>query len=227
MSPMAEHQSGKIEIVGRETARYSGPEGEVEFFAFGAIRGRAFVYRGAKMVEAIDAGSLAWAGDRAGQPMSDADRARILDAIRRWYRSQGIPYNLRHPSGEVEDETGARDPGFRSALPRVEHSEGWTVTDLYLSPEHPDPDAFPPTITYAGPEGTAELRRDFELVEEVRHERFRTVSEKARQRVLRRATLRWTGTRAREPMSVADRERILERIRSVYDEWGYPYEVRE
>ncbi len=213
-------------MTGREAARYSGPEGEATFFAFGAMHGGAFVHRGGQMVEALDAESLAWTGDRAGEPMTEADRAAVLDGIRQWYRSQGIPYDLRLPSGTVEDETGAVRPGFRTALPRAEHSDGWCVTDLRLSPEYPDADHFPPTVEYSGPEGTAEIDRSIEVVEEVRHERFRDVVDRIRMIVLSAETLRWTGTRAGEAMTDADRHRIMDRIRSVYERWGYRYEIR-
>lgn len=160
--------------------------------------------------------------------MTASDREAILDGIRHWYRSHAIPYELRLPSGAVEDETGAVHPGFRSALPRAAHSDGWNVTDVHQSPEYPDPDRFPQTtVEYAGPEGTAEVRRTIEVRDEVRHERFRDVVEGIHYTVLAANTLQWTGERSGEPMSEADRERILNRIRSVYDEWGYPYDIRE
>ncbi|MBA3878059.1 MAG: hypothetical protein C0498_14280, partial [Anaerolinea sp.] len=168
-----------------------------------------------------------WAGERAGQPVTDEDRARMADALRAYYRSRGRPYALRHLSGEIEDETGRRYPGFASALPHASHSDGWSLTDFYLSPEFPDPEVYPPTIAYAGPEGSAELTRTFKIVDEVRHERFHDVPVKIRRTVLHPGTLHWTGDRTDEPMTDADRARIIERIRSVYDEWGHAYEVEE
>lgn len=202
-----------IRSIGRETNRYSGPEGEVDFEAFGAMRGGAFVYRHGALVEAVDAATIRWAGPRAGQPMDTEDRDRILERLREYHRSRGIPYSIRHASGEVEDETGAVDPGFRTALPHVEHSDGWSLTDLFMSPEFPDPDDFPPTVRYRDATGEADLPREVPTIDG------------ERRRVLHPGRLRWIGDRDGEPMSDLDRTRIVSRIRSAYDEWGYRYDV--
>lgn len=202
-----------IRPIGRETSRYSGPEGDVDFDAFGAMHGGEFVYRDGVMVESIDAGSLRWAGPRAGRPMDADDRARILDRLRAYLRAHRIPYAIRHASGEVEDETGAFHPGFRTALPRVEHSDGWSLTDLFMSPEYPDPDDYPPTVRYRDATGEADLPRQVPTIEG------------ERRRVLDPSGLRWVGDREDEPMGEPDRTRIMDRIRSAYDEWGYRYEL--
>lgn len=201
--------------MGRETGRYMGPDGEAEFLATGAMRGGELVYRGGRVVDEADVSTICWVGSRAGQPMSEPDRERITDAIRNYYRSDGSPYQLRHPSGELEDETGRRTPGFRSALPHAEHSDGWSLTDLRMSPEFPDPASFPPTVVYRDAEGVAELPRRVEI----RGDR--------RIRVLVPRQLRWRGDRDGQPIAESDRARIVERIRSVYDEWGYPYELED
>jgi len=194
-----------------ERYRYRRPGFEFEFDAWNEI---ALV-------------TCRWAGERSAQPVTDEDRALMAEALRGYYRGRGIPYELRHPSGEIEDESGRLRPGFASALPHAAHSDGWSLTDLYLSPEFPDPEVYPPTIAYAGPEGSAELTRSIRLVDEVRHERFHDVPVTVRRRVLHPGTLHWTGGRTGEPMTDADRARITERVRSVYDEWGYAYEVEE
>jgi len=46
-----------------------------------------------------------------------------------------------------------------------------------------------------------------------------------RRRVLHPGRLSWIGDRDGEPMSDLDRTRIVNRIRSAYDEWGYRYDV--
>ena len=202
-----------IREVGRETSLYSGPEGDVEFQAFGAMRGGEFVYRHGVMVEAIDAASLRWAGPQDGRPMSVDDRVRILGRLRAYFRDNRIPYNIRHPTGEVEDETGAVHPGFRSALPQVEHSDGWSLTDQFMSPEFPDPDDYPPTVRYRDATGEADLPRQVPTIGG------------ERRRVLHPGGLRWVGQREGEAMSDAERSRIMHRIRSAYDEWGYRYDL--
>jgi hypothetical protein len=203
----------RIEFVDRETGRYTGPLGQADFLATLAMHGGEIVRRAGRMVEAVDVSSIHWTGDRAGAAMSERDRDRILDVIRRHYDAERAPYQLRHLSGELEDETGHRNPGFRSALPNAVHSEGWSVADLWMSPDRPDPDSYPPTIVYEDTAGVAELPRRIE----VRGDR--------RFRVLVPGRLRWIGDRTGESMTDSDRERILERVRSVYDEWGYRYEV--
>jgi len=203
----------RIELVDWETSWYVGPDGQAEFLATGAMRGGEILRRSGRVVEAVGVATIRWVGDRSGEPVSDADRARIVEAIRNHYRSEGSPYQLRHPSGQLEDETGQRSPGFRSALPHAAHSEGWSLTDLWMSPDFPDPASFPPTVVYHDADGVAELPRRVE----VRGDR--------RLRVLVPRQLRWSGNREGEPMTEPDRARIVERIRSVYDEWGYRYEL--
>jgi hypothetical protein len=207
--------SATIRSVGRETSRYSGLEGDVDFEAFGAMHGGKFVYRGGVMVEAIDAASIRWAGSRAGHPMQTEDRSRFLDLLRAYFRERLLPYNIRHPSGEVEDEAGVIHPGFRTALPRVEHSDGWSMTDLFMSPEFPDANDYPPAVRYRDATGEADLPREIQTIAGERH------------RVLHPGALRWVGEREGEPMSDDDRTRIMERIRSAYDEWGNQYELVE
>jgi hypothetical protein len=207
--------SATIRSVGRETSRYSGPEGEADFEVFGARHGGEFVYRGGIMVEAIDADSLRWAGSSQGRPMDADDRARLLDAIRANFRERSLPYNIRHPSGEIEDEAGIIHPGFRSGLPHVEHSEGWSLTDLFLSPEFPEAADFPPVVRYRDAAGEAELSREIPTIDG------------ERRRVLHPGALRWVGERVGEPMSEDDRIRIMVRVRSAYDEWGYRYDLAD
>lgn len=91
----------------------------------------------------------------------------------------------------------------------------------------PDPTDFPPTVVYSGPEGTAEIDRTIEVVDEVRHERFRDVAELIHYSVLISESLRWTGDRTGEPMTEVDQHRIIDRIRSAYDEGGYRHVLRE
>ena len=207
--------SATVRSVGRETSRYSGPEGEADFEAFGAMHGGEFVYREGVMVEAIDAASIRWAGSRATQAMDAEDRARILERLRAYFQDRLLPYNIRHPSGEIEDEAGVIHPGFRTSLPRVEHSDGWSLTDLFLSPEFPDAADFPPVVRYRDAAGEAELPREIPTIDG------------ERRRVLHPGALQWVGEREGEPMSEDDRIRIMVRIRSAYDEWGYPYELAD
>jgi hypothetical protein len=202
-----------VRSVGRETSRYSGPEGDVDFEAFGVMRGGEFLYRNGVMVEAIDAATLRWAGSSTGRSMTADDRARILDALRAHFRARRIPYNIRHPSGDVEDETGAIHSGFRLALPHVEHSDGWSLTDLFMSPEYPDPDTYPPFVRYRDATGEAELPRQVPTIDG------------ERRRLLDPTGLRWIGDREGEPMNDDDRARLMARIRSAYDEWGYRYNL--
>jgi hypothetical protein len=204
-----------VRSVGRETCRYSGPEGEADFEAFGAMYGGEFVYRDGVMVEAIDADSIRWAGSGQGRPIDAADRARILEGLRVYFREQRIPYNIRHSTGEVEDEAGVIHPGFRTGSPHVEHSDGWSLTDLFLSPEFPDAADYPPTVRYRDATGEAELPRDIPTIDG------------ERRRVLHPGELHWVGEREGEPMSDDDRARIIDRIRSAYDEWGHRYDLAE
>lgn len=205
----------RIEYVDRETSRYVGSDGQAEFLETVAMWGGEIVRRSGRVVQAVDVATIHWVGDRSGERMADEDRARIVEAIRNRYRSEGSPYQLRHPTGELEDETGRRGPGFRSALPHAAHSDGWSLTDLWMSPEFPDPASFPPTVVYSDAEGVAELPRRVE----VRGDR--------RLEVLVPQQLRWRGDRDGQPMAEPDRVRIVERIRSVYDEWGYRYELAD
>lgn len=83
-----------------------------------------------------------------------------------------------------------------------------------MSPEFPDPTIYPETITYRDESGTAEMPRVIE------------VQGVQRSRVLLVAGLQWAGDRQGDPMDEPDRQRIVSRIRAVYDEWGYPYDLR-
>lgn len=213
VDPRSPQGEERIEFVDRETSRYIGPIGQADFLATQAMRGGEIIRRAGRIVEAVDVSSIRWTGDRAGEAMTEPDRDRIVDAIRRHNRGDHAPYQLRHPSGELEDEAGHRSPGFRSALPTAVHSAGWSVTDLWMSPAYPDPDTYPPAIIYADAAGVAELPRRIE----VRGDR--------RFRVLVPGRLQWIGDRTGESMTDGDRDRILERVRSVYDEWGYRYEI--
>jgi len=209
-----------------EIYRYTGPEGEIEFEVGRVYWGGEPVLRDGHAIVVVYP-DFRRVGDRSGEQIDDESCARILGNLRTYYRRRGLPYEIHHRTGEREDESGQLRPGFASALPRASHSDGWSLTDLYLSPEFPDPEVYPPTIAYAGPEGSAELTRTFTIVDEVRHERFHDVPVKVWRRVLHPGSLHWTGDRTGEPMTDADRARITERVRSVYDEWGYTYEVEE
>lgn len=115
--------------------------------------------------------------------LDDDARAHILDNLRQHYRQRGRPFEIRLPSGAREDESGRVRPGFRTALPVAEHSDGWSVTDLYMSRAFPDPNDYPPTTTYRGPEGEAELTRVFDLVESTRPEFGRLIQIRERRSV--------------------------------------------
>jgi hypothetical protein len=177
--------------------------------------GGEFVYRNGVIVEAIDAASIRWAASGAGRPMNAEDRARILDRLRAYFRERLLPYNIRHRTGEVEDEAGIIHPGFRTSLPRVEHSDGWSLIDLFLSPEFPEAHHYPPTVRYRDATGEADLPREIPTIDG------------ERRRVLHPAALHWVGEREGQPMSDDDRTRIMERIRSAYDEWGYSHELAD
>lgn len=110
-------EPASIEFVGREEGRYLGPEGQASFLATSAMRGGEVVRRGGRVVEAVDIATIRWMGDRADQPVSVDQRERIVATIRHHLKAEGVPYQLRHPSGELEDEAGRLQPGFRSALP--------------------------------------------------------------------------------------------------------------
>jgi hypothetical protein len=209
------HDVERIVLVDRESSRYVGSDGQAEFLATAAMRGGEIVRRSGRVVEAVDIATIRWVGDRSGELITDEDRARIVEAIRNHFRSEGSPYQLRHSSGELEDETGRRSPGFRSALPHAAHSDGWSLSDVWMSPEFPDPTSFPPMVVYRDASCVAELPRRIE----VRGDR--------RLRVLVPRQLRWCGDRDGQPMAEPDRARIVERIRSVYDEWGYRYVLED
>jgi hypothetical protein len=70
-------------------------------------------------------------------------------------------------------------------------------------------------VVYRDGSGEAELPRRIET------------DAKRQWRVLKPGGLRWIGARAGEPMGDGDRARIIGRIRSVYDEWGYPYALTD
>lgn len=203
----------EIVPVGWEAARYRGPEGEAELEVVPAFYGGEPLRRGGTAVLSVWSGSVRWVGGRRGQPMSETDRDRVLAAVREHYRRQGQPYELILPSGEVEDEGGQRKPGFKSALPRAEHSEGWSLEDLWLSPEYPGADEYPPTIVYSDDTGAAEIPRSIEVAGGVRR------------RVVDGTAVRWIGARAGEPVTADERARILARVRSAYDRWGEGYRL--
>lgn len=211
-----------------ESYRYVGPEGEIEFEVGTVYWQRKPVLRDGHEIDVISVDSFRRVGDRSGEALDDESRARILENLRHYYQQRALPYEIRHPSGEREDESGQIRPGFRTALPRAEHSEGWSLTDLYMSRAFPDPDDYPPTVTYQGLEGEAEMTRGFELVDSTRREMggLLEVREKVRRRTLLADSLHWTGERAGQPMTDEDRARILDCIRFVYDKWGHAYVVR-
>jgi hypothetical protein len=182
-----------------ETWRYTGPLGDAEFEA---------------PARSIFVPSLRWVGRRSGEPISETDRSALIGELRRLYREQGEPFELVFPSGEVEDETGCVRPGFRSALPRAEHSDGWSVVDLFLSPEYPDADEYPPTIEYTDASGVIEIPRQIEM------------DGGSRRCVLHLSSMRRIGEHEGDPIDGEERARIVERVRIVYDRWGPPYEVR-
>ena len=207
---------GSWEIVpaGWQAARYRGSEGEAEFEVVPAYYGGEPLHRGGKAVLSIASDSVRWVGGRQGQAMSESDRARILTAVREHYRRNGQPYELSLPSGEIEDESGHRQPGFRSPLPRAEHSDGWSLEDLWLSPEYPDANDYPPAILYTDATGAAEIPRSIEVAGGVR------------QRVIDSTAVRWISDRTGDPVTAEERDRILTRVRSAYDRWGEGYRVR-
>ena len=211
-----------------ESYRYVGPEGEVEFEVGTEYWQRKPVLRDGHEIDVISVDSLRRVGDRIGEPLDDEPRAHILENLRYYYRQRALPFEIRHPSGQHEDELGQIRPGFRTGLPRAEHSDGWSLTDLYMSPAFPDPDEYPPTITYQGAEGDAEMFREFEPVDATRREMggFIEVREKVRRRLVLASSLRWVGKRSGQPMTGNDRARILDRVLSVYDKWGHIYVVR-
>lgn len=214
---MNQGDSGTIVPVGGapyDRWRYSGPAGVVEFEVVTATHaGRALV-RGGKQVSAISIASLRWLGTREGQPIDEAERAALVAELRRIYRAEGRPFDLVFPTGEIEDETGSVRPGFRSALPRAEHSDGWVVADFFLSPEFPDAADAPPTVEYADPAGTAHIPRQIE------------VAKGTRRSVLDGERMQWVGKRAGETVSPEDRRRVLERVRIVYEHWNIAYRLR-
>lgn len=203
----------EIVSTGWETALYRGPEGEAEFEVSPAVYSGEPRHRGGKAVLSIWTGSVRWIGNRQHETMSDADRDRVLAAVGLHYRTNDQPYELILPSGEVEDETGERTPGFRSALPCAEHSDGWSLEDRWLSPAYPDAAEFPPTIVYTDSTGTAEMPRSIEVVDGVRR------------RVIDGNAIRWTGERADEPVDDRDKDRILSRVCLAYNRWGEGYRL--
>ena len=210
-----------------ESRRYVGPEGEFVFEVGTVYWKRQPVVRDGHEIDVIGVDSFRRPGDRSRAGPDEA-RASILENVRDYYRRRARPYEIRYPSGEREDETGQVRPGFRTALPRAEHSDGWSLTDLYMSPAFPDPNDYPPTVTYGGPEGEAELTREFDLVGSTRPVMGGSIQvpEKVRRRALLADSLHWTAERAGQPMTDEDRARILDRIGLVYDTWGHAFVVR-
>lgn len=200
----------EIVPAGLETALFRDPDREAEFDVAVAVYGGEPLRRGGKDVVSVWSGSIRWVGDHLGQAISEADHDRVLAAIREHFRRGGQPYELVLPSGEVEDELGERRPGFKSALPLAQHSDGWSVEDLWLSPAHPSADDYPPKIRYADETGEAEIPRSIEVADGIR------------QRVIDGAGVAWVGAHAEEEVSDGDRRRLLDRVRSVYDRWGEP-----
>lgn len=198
---------------GPERYRYRGPEGAFEFDAWSARDSGRTVERAGHVVEAVDLRTIRWAGDRAGDEVTGEDRDRLAGALAAWYRGQGVPFELHLLSGEIEDETGRRRPGFRGALPRIHHSDGWLVVDEFMSPDFPDAATYPPLIECRDRDGTATMERTIEVADGIRR------------RVLLADTLRWSGDRAGDDMTDDERSRILGRIRSVYDHVGAPYRI--
>jgi hypothetical protein len=203
----------EIISTGWETALYRGPQEEAEFGVSPAVYGGELRRRGGKIVLSIWTGSVRWVGNRRHQAMSEADRDRILTAIGVHNRTNDQPYEFILPSGEIEDERGERTPGFRSALPYAEHSDGWSLEDLWLSRAYPDAAEFPPTIVYRDATGTAEMPRSIEIADGVRR------------RVIDGNAIHWIGDRTGEPVDGRDRDRILARVHLAYDRWGEAYRM--
>jgi hypothetical protein len=197
-----------------ETWRYTGPLGEVEFEAAPAVFGGRPVLRNGRPVIAISIASLRWAGEGEGRTVTEGEREAIVDELRRLYRARGSSFDLAWPSGQVEDESGAVRSGFRSALPIAEHSDGWSVVDLFLSPQVPDAADAPSTIRYADASGTIEIPRDI-LVEG--HVRFSA---------LHLDGMRWVGAKVGAPVGDDIRERVRQRVQLVSDRWDLGYQLR-
>lgn len=197
-----------------ETWRYTGPLGEVEFEAAPAMFGGRPVVREGRPVITISVASLRWAGEGVGRTLAESEREAVVGELRRLYRARGSPFDLAWPSGEVEDEHGAVRSGFRSALPVAEHSDGWTVVDLFLSPQVPAAADAPRTVDYADDVGTVEIPRSIEVEGDVRLS------------VLSLSGMRWTGSRAGDVVGDDDRERVRRRVQLVSDRWDLGYRWR-
>lgn len=198
---------------GPERYRYRGPAGDFEFDAWNAREGGRSVERGGQVVESVDLRTIRWAGDRSGEEPSEADLARLAMALGSWYRRQGVPFDLHHVSGEIEDETGRRRPGFRGVLPRIRHSDGWSLRDEFMSPDFPDASTFPARIEYQDPDVSASMERRIEVRAGIR------------QRVLVADSLEPAEAPTGRMLGGEKRAEILARIRSVYDHLGAPYRV--
>lgn len=195
-----------------ETWRYAGPLGDAEFEAGTTWAGGRPVVRDGAPVWSVSIASLRWAGARAGEAMSDEDRTALTGELRRFCAAKG-PFELRLPSGEVEDETGTVRPGFKTGLPRVEHSDGWLIVDLFLSPEFPDASDYPPYVEYVDADGTVEVPRAIVVDDDERFPVFEV------------AAMRWSRDRAGQQVTAAQRRRVTQRLRMVYDRWGTRYEI--
>lgn len=209
----------EIEIVpvgsGRiETWRYAGSLGEAEFEAGTAWGGGQPLIRDGAPVWSVSIPSLRWAGARTGEAMNDEDRAALTGELRRFYAGKG-PFDLRLSSGEVEDENGSVRPGFKTGLPRAEHSDGWALVDQFLSPEFPDASDYPPYVHHVDAEGSVDIPRAIVVEDD---ERFP---------VLDLGGMRWSGDQAGRPLTTAERERVTARLRMVYERWSTRYEIRE
>jgi hypothetical protein len=107
-----------------ESYRYIGPEGELEFEVGTEYWRRKPILRDGHEIDVISVDSFRRVGDRRGQVLDDESKARVVENMRQYYRQRGFPFEIRHPSGQIEDESGHIRPGFKTALPRAEHSDG-------------------------------------------------------------------------------------------------------
>jgi hypothetical protein len=204
-----------LEMLDRDTDRYTGPEGAVAIPAGLAMERGESIVRGGRRARAYDVGSMHWAaGVQAGEAVPDDVRDAIVGRLRAYLLARGEPYDLRFASGRIEDEAGRVRDGFRTVLPWVEHSAGWGRVELWLSRERPEPDDYPPSITYRDENGQVEIPRRIELVGT------------ERRAIVTASAMRRAGDRAGAPIEAAERKRIVERVRLVYDTWGPPVEFR-
>jgi hypothetical protein len=193
-----------------ERYRYRGLAGEFEFDAWSAKAGGQTLERDGRIVEAVDVKTIRLVG---GADPSAGEKTQLAAALADHYRRAGTPFELHHLSGEIEDESGQRRPGFRGGGldGRLDHSDGWSFVDEFLTVGHPDAASFPPLVTIHEPEGTATLRRRIEVAGGVRR------------RIVETETLAWVGSRQGTPMADVDRHRILDHVRAAYEHLGAAY----